>query len=224
MRPILVDKCFACHGSDAEHREARLRLDVRDAALAGGESGLPAITPGKPEQSELVRRIDIEGDERMPPETAKKPLSDQEREILRRWIVAGAEYQQHWAFVAPARPQVPATKDPAWTRGDLDRFVLARLEAEGLAPSPAADRAALLRRLTLDLTGLPPTIAEIDAFLADDRPEAYDEAVERLLASPHYGERWGRIWLDGARYADSDGYEKDKPRFVWAYRDWVIGA
>ncbi len=224
VRPILVDKCFACHGGDAEHREAGLRLDLRDAAIAGGESGLPAITPGKPEQSELVRRIDVEGEERMPPDSAKKPLSDQERETLRQWIAAGAEYQTHWAFTAPVRPEVPATRNPAWTHNDLDRFVLARLEAEGLAPSPAADRVALLRRLTLDLTGLPPTIAEIDAFLADNRPEVYDEAVERLLASPHYGERWGRMWLDGARYADSDGYEKDKPRFVWAYRDWVVAA
>jgi hypothetical protein len=224
VRPILVDKCFACHGTDAEHRKAELRLDLRDSAIAGGESGLAAITPGKPDESELIRRIDIEGDERMPPDTAKKPLTDQERQTLRQWIADGAQYQTHWAFTPPVRPEVPATVGQAWQRNDLDRFVLARLEAEGLAPSPEADRGALLRRLTLDLTGLPPTVAEVKAFLADERPEAYDEAVERLLTSPHYGERWGRMWLDGARYADSDGFEKDKPRQVWAYRDWVIGA
>ncbi len=224
VRPILVDRCFACHGSDEEHREAGLRLDLREAALAGGESGRAAITPGKPEESELVRRIDAEGDERMPPDSAKKPLTPQEREILRQWIASGAEYRPHWAFTAPKRPDLPTTQGQTWQQNAIDRFVLARLEAEGLAPSPEADRLTLLRRLTLDLTGLPPTVAEIEAFLADQRPQAYDDAVERLLASPHYGERWGRIWLDGARYADSDGFEKDKPRQVWAYRDWVIGA
>ena len=202
-----------------------MRLDLRDSALAGGESGLPAIVPGKPDESELVRRIDATGDERMPPDTAKKPLSDQERETLRQWIADGAEYQTHWAFTAPVRPEVPTPQHPAWQRNEIwIGLCWPGWRPKGMAPSPEADRLTLLRRLTLDLTGLPPTIAEVEAFVADNRPEAYDEAVERLLASPHYGERWGRMWLDGARYADSDGYEKDKPRFVWAYRDWVVGA
>ncbi len=160
----------------------------------------------------------------MPPESTKKPLTDQDREILRQWVADGAEYPLHWGLVAPQRSPVPTPRHPSWSRYEIDRFVLARIEAESLAPSPEADRLTLLRRLTLDLTGLPPTVAEVEAFTLDNRPEAYDEAMERLLASPHYGERWGRLWLDGARYADSDGYEKDKPRFVWAYRDWVVGA
>src|SRR5262245_34485492 len=217
IRPLLADKCFACHGRDEEHRQGKLRLDQREVALKGGESGEPAIVPGQPETSELVRRVFSTDDtERMPPPESKKSLTDAEKELLRRWVADGAEYQAHWAFTAPVRPQVPAVKEAAWPKNDIDRFILARLEKEGLAPSPSADRVTLLRRLTLDLTGLPPESKDLD--------EAYAAAIARLLASPHYGERWGRIWLDGARYADSDGYEKDKPRFVWAYRDWVVGA
>ncbi len=244
IRPLLADKCFACHGRDAEHREGSLRLDERAAALKGGDSEQPAIVPGKPGQSELVRRILASDDaERMPPPDSKKSLSAAEKELLKQWVAEGAEYQSHWAFTAPVRPAVPQVKDQAWPKNDIDRFILARLEKEGLAPSPAADPMTLLRRLTLDLTGLPPSVEEVDQYLSpslrpsvspsggEDRGterrrngETYDAAVTRLLASPHYGERWGRIWLDGARYADSDGYEKDKPRFVWAYRDWVVGA
>jgi mono/diheme cytochrome c family protein len=225
VRPILADKCFACHGSDTEHREGGLRLDERPAALVGGESGDPAIRPGKPAESELVRRIESTDDsEVMPPPASKKELSPEEKKLLARWIGEGAKYQQHWAFVAPKRPATPPVKNTTWPRSAIDQFILARLEQEGLSPSPEADRITLLRRLTLDLTGLPPTIAEVDAFLADGRTDAYQRVVERLLASPHYGERWGRLWLDGARYSDSDGYEKDKPRFVWAYRDWVVAA
>ncbi|MGV3719608.1 MAG: DUF1549 and DUF1553 domain-containing protein [Actinomycetota bacterium] len=161
---------------------------------------------------------------RMPPPSSGKTLTDREKEVLRRWIAQGAPWAQHWAFVAPKRPPLPAVKNKAWGRNPIDQFVLARLEKEGLKPSPEADRTTLLRRLSLDLTGLPPTPQEVDAFLADRRPGAYERQVERLLASPHYGERWGRHWLDAARYADSDGFEKDKPRWVWFYRDWVINA
>ncbi len=218
IRPLLADKCFACHGRDEEHREGSLRLDVRESALKGGDTGEPAIVPGNAEKSELVRRIfATAADERMPPPDSKKTLTADEQELIKRWIAEGAEYQSHWAFTAPVRPAVPEVKDKAWPMNDIDRFVLARLEKEGLAPSPPANSVTLLRRLTLDLTGLPPSTEE----LANAN---YEAAVERLLASPHYGERWGRIWLDGARYADSDGYEKDKPRFVWAYRDWVVNA
>ena len=219
IRPLLADKCFACHGRDAAHREGSLRLDERAAALKGGDSEQPAIVPGQPDKSELVRRILSADDaERMPPPDSKKSLSAAERELLKRWVAEGAGYEAHWAFTAPVRPPVPQVKDAAWPKNDIDRFILARLEKEGLAPSPPADPATLLRRLTLDLIGLPPTIEDLD------RKEQYTDAIGRLLASPHYGERWGRVWLDGARYADSDGYEKDKPRFVWAYRDWVVAA
>ena len=219
IRPLLADKCFACHGRDEEHRQGELRLDQRDAALKGGESGEPAMVPGEPEKSELVRRVFSTDDaERMPPPESKKSLTETEKDLLRRWVAEGGEYQAHWAFTAPVRPPVPSVKNQTWPKNDIDRFILARLEKEGLQPSSAADRVTLLRRLTLDLTGLPPSIDDVD------RQESYETAIERLLASPHYGERWGRIWLDGARYADSDGYEKDKPRFVWAYRDWVVGA
>ncbi len=199
VQPILADKCFACHGRDADHREGGLRLDERAAALKGGEGGEPAIVPGKPEKSELVRRIDSSDEsELMPPPDSKKELTAQERAILRRWVAEGAQYQAHWALVAPRRPPLPKVNQTDWPRNDLDRFVLARLEQEGLQPSPEADRVTLVRRLTLDLTGLPPTVAEVDAFVTDRSPDAYEKLVERLLHSPHYGERWGRLWLDGA--------------------------
>jgi hypothetical protein len=181
--------------------------------------------PGKAEESELIRRVTSDdADERMPPVRLGKPLSKAEVETLRAWIAAGAPYEGHWAFTAPERPEVPrpAGKDPG--RNAIDAFVRARLMKEGLEPSPEADRVTLIRRLSLDLTGLPPTPHEVDVFLADTREDAYSALVDRLLESPRYGERWGRIWLDAARYADSDGYEKDKPRFVHFYRDWVIRA
>jgi hypothetical protein len=225
VRPILVDKCFACHGQDEKHREGSLRLDLRESILKGGDTGVPAVVPGKPEGSELWLRVSTTDPTiSMPPKSFKKPLTDAEREILRQWIEAGAEYQEHWAFRPPVKAAVPETMTKDWGHNEIDQFILSRLEREGLAPTAAADRVTLLRRLTLDLTGLPPTLEEIDAFVADKDPQAYGRVVTRLLASPHYGERWGRLWLDGARYADSDGYEKDKPRFVWAYRDWVVNA
>jgi hypothetical protein len=223
IRPLLTDRCFSCHGRDAEHRESGLRLDQRESALKGGDSGEPAIVPSLPDKSELIRRIfSADADERMPPPNSKKELTAAEKDLLRRWVAEGAEYRDHWAFIPPSRPPVPTVKNTAWPRNDIDRFILARLEKEGLAPTPEADAVTLLRRVTLDLTGLPPTVKELDEFSFTS--DAYQAAIKRLLASPHYGERWGRIWLDGARYADSDGYEKDKPRFVWAFRDWVVGA
>ena len=160
----------------------------------------------------------------MPPRKHNKPLTSAEVARLKQWVAEGGSYRQHWAFIAPVRPPVAQVGRPEWVRNPIDAFILARLEKEGLKPSPEADKATLLRRLSLDLIGLPPTPKELDAFLADNSPDAYERQVDRLIGSPHYGERWGRIWLDAARYADSDGYEKDKPRFVWAYRDWVINA
>ena len=225
IRPILADNCFKCHGPDAAGRKAKLRLDDRAAALEGGSSGEAAIIPGKPEASELLRRITSkEATEVMPPPKTGKKLTAQQVALLRRWIAAGAEYRLPWAYVPPRRPPLPALKGPSTARNPIDRFIIARLEREGLHPAAAAGKETLIRRLSLDLLGLPPTPAEVDAFLADRSPDAYEKLVDRLLASPHYGERWGRHWLDAARYADSDGYEKDKPRTVWMYRDWVVSA
>jgi mono/diheme cytochrome c family protein len=225
IRPILSDKCFACHGPDAGQRKAGLRLDNAEGAAKGGESGARSIVPGKPGESELVARItSSDPDEVMPPKKHRKPLTPAEVAKLTQWVAEGGSYRQHWAFIAPQRPALPKVGRAEWVRNPIDAYILARLEKDHLKPSPEADMATLLRRLSLDLIGLPPTPAELDAFLADNSPNAYEKQVDRLLKSPHYGERWGRVWLDAARYADSDGYEKDKPRFVWAYRDWVINA
>jgi hypothetical protein len=225
IRPILADKCFKCHGPDAGERKGKLRLDNATGATAPAASGSVAIVAGKLDQSELYQRItSTDSDERMPPTKTGKTLSAAEVYKIKSWIEEGAEYQGHWAFLAPERPPLPTVKNEAWCRTPIDRFILARLEAEGLKPSPAADKVTLIRRLSLDVVGLPPAIPQVDAFTADGRGGAYDKLIERLLESPHYGERWGRIWLDAARYADSDGYEKDKSRQVYFYRDWVIGA
>ncbi len=223
VRPILADKCFACHGPDAEHREGDLRLDHFSGRgdVQGAED---VIFPGRPDESPMMARIISDGDDRMPPADSGKSLMPGEIEMLRTWISEGAPYEEHWAFVAPERPELPHVRRTAWVRNPIDAFVLARLEREDLSPSPQADPVTLLRRLSLDLIGLPPSIEEIDAFLADPVDRAIDRQAERLLDSPHYGERWGRLWLDAARYADSDGFEKDKPRFVWMYRNWVIDA
>ncbi|MEX2173156.1 MAG: PSD1 and planctomycete cytochrome C domain-containing protein [Pirellulaceae bacterium] len=225
VRPILSAHCFKCHGPDDKTREAGLRLDGRDGAIAALDSGSVAVVPGKPDQSELVRRVlsDDEG-EVMPPPATNKPLSATQKNILRRWIAAGAPYAPHWAFVAPRQATLPAVKQTAWPKNPIDRFVLAKIEAAGLAPSPQADKATLIRRLYFDLLGLPPTPAEADAFVKDTSPGAYEQLVDRLLDSPHYGERFARRWLDMARYADTNGYEKDRVRSMWPYRDWVIRA
>lgn len=225
VRPILSRYCFKCHGPDEGARQSGLRLDVREAAVIPAESGTAAIVPGKPEESELIRRVRSDDeDERMPPVSTQMALTAEQRKVLETWIAAGAEYQQHWAFVAPRQAPLPPVTQPAWPRNEIDRFVLARLEAEGLLPSPPADKLTLIRRLSLDLIGLPPTLEEADAFVNDSSPDAYEQAVDRLLASPQYGERWARPWLDLARYADTNGYEKDRPRSIWPYRDWVIDA
>jgi hypothetical protein len=223
VRPILADNCFQCHGPDQESVESGLQLHTRETAQKQADSGAFAIVPGEPDESELVARL-VTDDEfmRMPPEDTGKELTAQQIETLRQWIAEGANYEMHWAFRKPERPQVPTPATQAWPRNPIDAFVSAKLEAEGLQPSKRADKVTLLRRLHLDLIGLPPTIDEVDAFLSDTSVDGYERVVERLLASPHYGERWGRIWLDAARYADSDGFEKDKPREVWFYRDYVI--
>ncbi|MCG8651383.1 MAG: PSD1 and planctomycete cytochrome C domain-containing protein [Pirellulales bacterium] len=219
IRPILSDNCFFCHGPDEENRAADLRLDSSQAALDR------AIVPGDLEASELISRIVTDdADLRMPPPDSGKSLSPEQIDKLRRWVLAGANYQTHWAFVTPVRPAVPRVGRADWVRNEIDAFVLSRLEAEQLSPSPPAQRAVWLRRLSLDLIGLPPDPDEVDAFVADTSDQAYQAAIDRLLKSPHFGERWARIWLDAARYADSNGYEKDAPREMWFYRDWVIKA
>lgn len=225
VRPLLSENCFACHGPDPEKRKSGLRLDIRDQAIKATKSRAVAIVPGHPEQSEMIKRLTSDDpDEKMPPAKAHKVVTAGQIEVLKKWIEQGAKYEGHWAFTPPVRPALPQVKNAGWARNPIDAFVLARLEREGLSPAAEADKVTLLRRLSLDLIGLPPTIAEVDAFLADSSPEAYEKQVDRLLASPHYGERWGRHWLDAARYADSDGFEKDKTRFIWFYRDWVINA
>jgi len=224
VRPILADNCYHCHGPDEQERQGDLRLDVwQDAGEVRGAEAVIAV--GDPDHSELMARITSpEPEVRMPPPESGKALTAQQIETLRRWIEQGAPHAPHWSFVAPQRPDVPRVKNTGWIRNPIDAFVLARLESAGLEPSPPAGPNTLLRRLSLDLIGLPPTLEEIDRFVAEPSDAAYEQQVERLLASPHFGERWGRVWLDAARYADSDGFEKDKPRFVWMYRDWVIRA
>lgn len=225
IRPILSDNCFACHGPDENTRKAGLRLDLRSGALAPRKNGRQAVVPGDPDRSTLIARITTsDPDDVMPPPKTGKKLTPEQVQKLRDWIAAGAEWPEHWAFVPPQRPEPPAVKNPHWPRNDVDRFILHRLEAEGLSPSPESDRATLIRRATLDLTGLPPTIEEVDAFLADNRPDAYERLVDRLLSSPRYGEHLARQWLDAVRYADSHGYHIDAQRDIWAYREWVIRA
>jgi len=224
VRSILSDNCFHCHGPDEETRQADLRLDVKEGIF--GADGKPGVVvPGKIDQSELIRRITSDDEfERMPPPDSKRKLTQEQIAKLRRWVSAGAKWEQHWAFVTPTRPSLPEVADKPWSRNPIDRFLLARLEREGLSPSPEASRQTLIRRVTLDLTGLPPTPAEVDAFLADDSPNAYERLVDRLLASPRYGERMVWDWLDAARYADTNGYQGDPERTMWPWRDWVIDA
>ncbi len=220
IRPILSDTCFQCHGPDPESRKANLRLDVHAEATADRD-GHAAIVPGNPDASALIARIlSTDPDELMPPPESKKVLTPEQKELFRQWIAEGAEWPEHWAFTAPVQPAMPAVANPAWVRNPIDAFILARLEKEGLAPAPEADSTTLLRRLSLDITGLPPTAPAGDLTNED----AYGHAVDQLLSSPHFGERWARHWLDAAQFADSDGFEKDKPRQVWAWRDWVINA
>lgn len=231
VRPILAKSCIRCHGP--KKAEGGLALDSKARTFAGGDNG-PALVPGKSAESRLYRFVaGLDEETVMPPDGDELPA--EQVAVLKAWIDQGAVWPEirsseattgpaHWAFQAPVRPTTPAVKNAAWIRNPIDAFVLARLEKEGLAPSPEADRATFVRRVSLDLTGLPPTIEEVDAFLDDLKPGAYDRLVERLLASPQYGERWARFWLDRARFADTNGYEKDRERSVWPYRDWVIRA
>lgn len=222
--PILSDRCYSCHGPDEAARKAKLRLDTREGAFAARKDRV-TISPGKPSESELVRRINShDADEVMPPGSLNRPLSREQIALLTAWVEQGAAWGKHWAFVAPTQPVVPQVKQAAWVKNPVDAFVLARLEHEGLAPSVEADRPTLIRRVTLDLTGLPPTPAEVESFVTDSAPDAYEKLVDRLLASPRYGERMAVDWLDLARYADTHGYQMDRYRAMWPYRDWVIAA
>ena len=225
VRPILSDNCYACHGPDEAVRQAGLRLDRQDSAHGVLPSGRRALVPGSLERSRLFQRIAAADPlDRMPPAHGGPPLSEREIEILGRFILQGAEFEEHWAFRPPERPDPPPVPNPDWARGELDRFVLARLDREGLEPSPEADRRTLVRRLSLDLTGLPPAPDEVEAFVADASPDAWERLVDRLLASDRYGEHMARTWLDAARYADTNGYHIDNERFMWRWRDWVIDA
>ncbi len=224
VRPILAARCFQCHGHDDKVRKDGLRLDVRDGATKELKDGSRAIVPGKPDDSELYQRITADDSSVMPPAKAGKRLTKEEVAVLKRWIEQGAPYAQHWAYVKPVRPAVPAVHDRSWPINPIDAFILARLEKEGLHPAPRAGRYALIRRLSLDLTGLPPTLEEADRFAHDPSPDAYEQLVDRLLRSPAYGERWAEVWLDLARYADSQGYANDPDRTIWRWRDWVIQA
>jgi hypothetical protein len=225
VRPILSDRCFSCHGPDGEDRQAGLRLDLRETATAELDSGMTAVVPRDLTTSELIARItSTDPDVVMPPPRFNKPITPSEAEILKRWIAEGAEYRGHWAFERLERPAVPEVKDSAWAKTPIDRFILARLQQEGLTPNPEANRITLARRLALDLTGLPPEPAAVDAFLADQSADAYERYVDTLLASPHYGERMAIEWLDASRYADSSGYQTDSSRQNWPWRDWLIKA
>ncbi len=228
IRPLLASKCLACHGPDEEHRAAELRLDQPESALED-RGGYAAIVPGRPDESALLERITADDEAvRMPPVDSGKQLTAVDIELLKRWIVEGASFEPHWAFVPPRRPELPVVQRADWPRNPVDAFTLARMEAVGLSPAPEADAHCLVRRVHLDLIGLPPSPEEMDSFLADANCSSFDDAytrlVDRLLSSPHYGERWARPWLDLARYADTNGYEKDRERQIWAYRDWVIAA
>ncbi|MGH9594256.1 MAG: DUF1549 domain-containing protein, partial [Bryobacteraceae bacterium] len=231
VRPIFANRCYQCHGPQVSQNG--LRLDSLQSILKGSDSG-PIISPGHADSSRLIRRLTAQERPQMP--YGGPPLSSDEISAIHQWIDSGApgpdstapvatgKRIMHWAYEKPVRPEPPAVKDSAWVRNPIDSFILAKLEHEGLKPSPEADKATLLRRVYLDLIGLPPSPADVDAFLADQSADAYEKVVDRLLASPRYGERWARPWLDLARYADSNGYEKDGLRTAWEYRDWVIKA
>ena len=226
IKPILSNNCYFCHGPDPAERKGGvdgLRLDTLEGAKVDLGSGNFAIVPGQPEKSDLLKRVtSTDADEMMPPAKTGKKLSAKDLELLREWIKQGAPYAQHWSYSPPVRPALPPVKNAAWPKNEIDRFLLARMEAEGLKPQAEADRYTLIRRLSLDLTGLPPTIAEVDAFVKDTDPRAYEMLVDRLLAKETYGEHWAHQWLDLARYADSAGYADDPARVIWLYRDYVI--
>lgn len=231
VRPILSDRCFKCHGPDEKKREAGLRLDTQEGAFAVLADSLPgsgihyAIVPGKPEQSTLIQRIfSANADSMMPPPDAHLALSDFEKKLLKRWIEQGAKWEKHWAFIAPQKPDLPKVKNEKWAHNEVDLFILQKQQEHGLEPSPEAEKERLIRRVSFDLTGLPPAPEMVENFLADNSVDAYEKVVDALLASPAYGERWAVYWLDLARYSDTHGYQDDLPRVMWPWRDWVIKA
>ncbi|MFN8002949.1 MAG: DUF1549 domain-containing protein, partial [Acidobacteriota bacterium] len=226
IRPIFSDTCFRCHGPDRNARKAGLRLDVREEALRKTKSGVIPIVPGKPEDSEIVRRIfATESYEVMPPPDAHKVLTAQQKELIKRWVTEGAKYEGHWAYQAIRRPSVPElAAGKSTVRNPIDAFIQARLAKEGLTSAPEADRRTLIRRVSLDLTGIPPTPQEVAAFVADKAPDAYEKLVERLLASPRYAEKQSMHWLDAVRYADTAGFHGDNAFPAWPYRDYVLRA
>ncbi|MBC7817684.1 MAG: DUF1549 domain-containing protein, partial [Planctomycetaceae bacterium] len=220
IRPILTDMCFPCHGPDSAARKGDYRLDRRDDAI-----GKKVIVPDKPDESEMMRRmLSSDPEEVMPPPATKKTLTAKQKELLKKWIASGAEYQPHWSFIAPVRPALPKVKNEAWAKNPIDRFVLAKLEAVGLTPAAEADRRTLARRVSLDITGLPPSVELVDEFVADKSDNAYEKLIDKLMTSKQWGEHRGRYWLDAARYADTHGIHFDNYREIWAYRDWVINA
>ncbi len=220
IQPLLAKTCYACHGPDESSRQADLELNNRKVAIEHS-----AIVPGKPEESELVRRIfSTDPAEQMPPPDAKESLTAAQKEKLKLWIAQGAKYETHWSFTPPIKPALPKVKEQSWPKHAIDYFSLSQMEKRNSGPSPEADKYTLVRRVYLDLIGLPPTPREADAFVRDTSPKAYEKLVDHLLSSEHYGERWARLWLDLARYSDTNGYEKDRPRSIWPYRDWVIEA
>lgn len=222
IRPLISNNCLTCHGPDEDERAAGLRLDT-EAGSRLDLGGYAAIAPGNPATSELLHRLTTDDEElKMPPEGKGRRLEPHEVELVRRWIAEGGSYDRHWAYTKPVRSSMPAVQLKQWPRNPVDYFVLAELESRGLTPSPEADRLTLARRVSLDLIGLPPTWEEAKAFVQDDSDDAYEQYVQRLLQKPAFGERWARVWLDLARYADSAGYADDPPRTIWAFRDYVI--
>jgi hypothetical protein len=229
VRPILSEYCFRCHGPDEKSRRANLRLDQADsayAALTGGRGERHAIVPGRPDESEMMKRLTHQTPAlRMPPSVTNKVVSAEQIDTLRQWIAQGAQYKPHWAYITPLKPPVPQPRGAGRGLTDIDRFVVSRLEREGLALSPQADKETLINRVSLALTGLPPTLAEVDAFVKDSSANAYEKVVDRLLGSAAYGERMAGYWMDVARYSESDGFLDDRhDRLFWPYRDWVISA
>ncbi|HVK59150.1 MAG TPA: DUF1549 domain-containing protein, partial [Candidatus Kapabacteria bacterium] len=224
IRPLLSEYCFACHGPDDQQRKAKLRLDTKEGVISS-KDGVHIIKPGASDDSELIKRlVTSDPDEIMPPPKVGKKLSAAQIDLLKRWIDQGAKWESHWAFEKPVRPALPKVQDQSWPKNEIDYFVLEKLEQEKLKPQPEAPKSTLIRRSSLDSTGLPPTIEELDAFLADGSPDAYEKVVNRLLESNRFGEQMARYWLDGARYADSHGYHIDSTRSIWKYREWVIDA
>lgn len=225
IRPILSDKCFACHGPEEASREAGIRFDKLESVLGEADSGMHPVVPGKPDESELITRITAADESlRMPPRETNKPLTADEIELLKKWIASGAAWEDHWAFVSPTLPTLPDNANDKFVSNEIDQFILDKLQKKNLKPSPRADKETLIRRVTFDLTGLPPTPEEVTAFVGDTSPEAYEKLVDRLLASPRFGEHVGRFWLDAARYGDTHGLHLDNYREMWPYRDWVISA